>query len=203
MDHTEILREENIGIVLLAAGSSSRLGRPKQLLKYQHQTLLQHSIQAAISSIASKVIVILGAHAHAIKSEIDWHNIPIVVNLHWQEGMASSIRCGINSMIEINPAIEGIIIMVCDQPHISAVLLNKLFTTYQHTKKKIIPCGYENIIGTPVFFHRSFFPELLQLSGDMGAKNIISKHADKIAIVSFPEGKIDIDTELDYQQLQK
>ena len=91
--------------------------------------------------------------------------------------------------------------MVCDQPHTSAILLNKLFDTYQQTNKEIVASGYENIIGTPVFFHKNLFPELLQLTGDKGARNLIRQYADKVEVVPFPEGKIDIDTEQDYRKL--
>ena len=195
------ITKSNFAIVLLAAGSSSRLGRPKQLLKYNNHTLLQHSLQIAIESNATRYVVVLGAHAESIKEEIDHQNIHIAVNLNWQEGMASSIHCGIKAMAEIDPSVEGIIIMVCDQPHTSAILLNKLFDTYQQTNKEIVASGYENIIGTPVFFHKNLFPELLQLTGDKGARNLIRQYADKVEVVPFPEGKIDIDTEQDYRKL--
>ena len=195
------IEKGNFGIILLAAGSSSRLGRPKQLLKYNSHTLLQHSLQIAIASNAHNIVVVLGAHAENIKEDIDHQNIHIAINSSWQEGMASSIHCGIKAMAEISPSVEGIIIMVCDQPHTSTILLNKLLDTYQQTKKEIVASGYENIIGTPVYFHRSLFPELLQLAGDKGARNLIRRYADKVEVVPFPEGKIDIDTELDYREL--
>ena len=195
------ITNSNFGIILLAAGSSSRLGRPKQLLKFHSHTLLQHSLKIAIASNANKIVVVLGANAENIKKEIDYKNIHIAVNSRWQEGMASSIRCGINAMIEINPSMEGVIIMVCDQPHTSTILLNTLLATYQQTKKEIVASGYENIIGTPVFFHRSLFTELLQLTGDMGARRLILQYANKVEVVPFPEGKIDIDTEQDYRKL--
>ena len=195
------LTKSNVGIVLLAAGSSSRLGRPKQSLKYNNQTLLQHSLQIAIASNSTKHVVVLGAHAESIKEEIDYQNIHVALNSRWQEGMASSIFCGIKAISTIAPFIEGVIIMVCDQPYTSTILINRLLTTHQQTKKEIVACGYENIIGTPVFFHRSLFPELLQLAGDMGARNLIRQYADKVQVVPFPEGKIDIDTEEDYREL--
>lgn len=203
MDNSVINKEKCIGIVLLAAGNSTRLGRPKQLLPYLHQSLLQYSLKAALASEASDVTLVLGAHAATIKNNLDGFDLNIVLNTNWQEGMASSIRCGIEEIIKINPLVEGVIIMVCDQPYITTALLNKLIATHAETEKEIVPSSYENIFGTPVLFHRSLFKELLQLRGDMGAKKLMRKYADKIAAVSFPEGKTDIDTELDYQQLSK
>ena len=154
------IKKNNFGILLLAAGSSSRLGRPKQLLKYNNQTLLQHNLNVAIGSDVNEIVVVLGAHAEGIKDKINLPNIHIAYNADWQEGMASSIRCGLNRMTEINPTIEGVIIMVCDQPHTSTILLNELLTTYQKINKQIISCAYENTSGPPVFFHRSLFPEI-------------------------------------------
>ncbi len=193
----------NFGVVLLAAGNSTRLGRPKQLVRYNNQTLLQHNVQVAIGSDARDVVVVTGAYAESIKLEIENLNIHIFFNSHWQEGMASSIRCGLKMLIEINPSIEGVIVMVCDQPHTSIFLLNQLITTYQETKKEIVSSDYKNILGPPVFFHRSIFPDLLKLSGNLGAKHLISTYAHKVAVVPFPKGSIDIDTEEDYQKLLK
>ena len=197
------IKKNNFGIVLLAAGSSSRLGRPKQLLEYNNQTLLQHNLEIAINSDANEIVVVLGAHLEGIKNKIDFTNIHLTYNSDWQEGMASSIRSGINMLTELNPTVEGVIIMVCDQPHTTSKLLNELLTTYLSSNKQIVSSAYENTLGPPVFFHRNMFPELLKLSGEMGAKKLITQYVGEVEIVNFPKGKIDIDTEFDYRQLLK
>lgn len=194
--------KKQIGIVLLAAGGSSRLGCLKQSLPYHGQTLLQYSLQQALSSKAKAVIVVLGAHANTLKNDLNPNTVHIVVNTGWQEGMASSIRCGITAIVEIVPAVEGVILMVCDQPHVSASLLNELIRAHETTGKAVVASSYENTFGPPVFLHRTLFEELLQLTGDVGARSIVRHHADSVAVVPFPEGTFDIDTEADYERIK-
>lgn len=200
---TEAGNKSNIGIILLAAGGSSRLGRPKQLLPYRGQTLLQYSLQQAIASKAQPVVVVLGAEADTLRNEIQENNVQVVANDEWQEGMASSIRCGIKAFTETTSSAEGIILMVCDQPFVTASLLNELATTHEKTGKAIVASGYENTFGPPVFFHRSLFEELLQLKGDTGARNIVRQHTADAEVIPFPEGTHDIDTEADYEKLKR
>jgi molybdenum cofactor cytidylyltransferase len=191
----------NNGVILLAAGESSRLGTLKQLLPYAGQTLLQHSLHAAIVSGAHNIVVVLGADADILKEEIKSNNVNVVINTEWQEGIASSIRYGIKTLLRINPFVEGTVLMLCDQPHVTSALINNLMITYQQTGKLIVACNYGNTFGPPVFFHKKIFPELLMLTGNVGAKSLISKHADDVEFVLFPEGSIDVDTEADYQKL--
>jgi molybdenum cofactor cytidylyltransferase len=101
----------------------------------------------------------------------------------------------------MNPLAKGLILMVCDQPYVSAALLNDLLATHYNTGKPIVTSGYAGTVGPPTLFHRSIFPELLQLQGDAGARSVLNKHRDEVEIVSFPQGRQDIDTEEDYQRL--
>ena len=196
-------KEEQIGIILLAAGDSSRLGHPKQLLRYKGQTLLQHSLHKALTSNAQSVVVVLGANADIFQEEITGDKIHVVINADWQEGMASSIRTGIRAITEINAPLQGVILLVCDQPFINATLLNNLITAHQKTGKKIIACSYGNTFGPPVFFYQSLFSELLQLRGDTGARSIIRQHIDNVEAIPFPEGTFDIDTNADYEKIKR
>ncbi len=196
-------RDQNIGVILLAAGASSRLGTPKQLLAYAGQTLLQYSLQVAKDSVAGPIVVVLGAQADTIKSEVNNTDVHIVVNEDWSEGMASSIRYGVKALLESNPGIEGAILMVCDQPYVTASVLKELIAAHQKTGKPIITCGYAHTYGPPTLFHKSMFSELLQLQGDVGARSILGKHTDQVEIISFPEGTVDIDTPADYQKLSE
>jgi molybdenum cofactor cytidylyltransferase len=197
-----ISNEKKVGLILLAAGASERLGRPKQLLTYRGQTLLQHSLNTAIASQAQPVAVILGANSEVLKNEIKDFNAHVVMNVEWMEGMASSIRCGIQAVTEINIAVEGILLMVCDQPFVTSDLLNELIMTHKNTGKQIVACAYEASFGPPVFFHQSLFEELLQLKGDTGARSILGQHTDMVEIIPFPQGTFDVDTEADYERLK-
>lgn len=201
MMSTEKIKTTNISVILLAAGESSRLGRPKQLLPYDGQTLLQHSLQVANASNAHPIVVVLGAHADAIKGETDNNTAHVVINAEWQEGMASSIRSGIKALVEISPSAEGAILMVCDQPFVTPSLLNDLIAAHHGTGHLIVTCGYENMFGPPTLFHKSMFPELLRLKGDTGARSVLRQHADAVEVIPFPEGNLDIDTAADYQKL--
>lgn len=193
---------EQVGIILLAAGASLRLGKPKQLLPYKGQTLLRNSLDEALASNAQLVVVVLGANADIIQKEITTDEVHVAINADWQEGMTSSIRTGIKAINEINPAIEGIILSVCDQPFINTALLNNLITTHKKTNKGIVACIYENTFGPPVFFHQLFFSELLRLKGDAGARSIVQQHIGDVEAVPFPEGAFDIDTNDDYEKIR-
>jgi molybdenum cofactor cytidylyltransferase len=193
----------NTGTILLAAGSSSRLGRPKQLLVYDGQTLLQHSLEAANASGLSPVILVLGADAETIQQHVGGVDAHVVVNANWKEGMASSIRFGIETLMNISSSAEGAVIMMCDQPFVTATLLNNLIDSHNKTGKPVVTCSYADTYGPPTFFHKSIFPELLQLKGDIGARSIVKQHANEVQAVVFPKGDVDVDTEVDYEKLSK
>src|SRR5688572_9569620 len=142
------------------------MGRPKQLLPYKGKSLLEHTVDTANDADANPVIVVLGASAAVLEKEIDEKKVHIVENKEWQEGMASSIRCGLNTLLQIAPSSDAVILMVCDQPFISASLLNELITTQKNTGKLIVTSQYENTIGSPALFYKTIFPELLKLKGD-------------------------------------
>lgn len=193
----------NIAVIILAAGESSRLGSPKQLLQYDGKTLLGHTIQVARDSIARPVVVVLGSNEDLIKTTIDKKGLHIVVNKEWEEGMASSLRCGIKELLRIDPLTTGAVIMLCDQPFVTAFLVNELASVHEETGKEIIASSYGNILGAPTFFHKNLFPELLLLKGDVGAKAIIRQHPLEVQTVDFSKGHIDIDTTDNHENLVK
>jgi molybdenum cofactor cytidylyltransferase len=189
-------------VVLLAAGSSSRLGSPKQLLRYKGKSFLENMVSAAIGTNLSPVIVVLGAHAESLRDEISGNNVHIIINQLWDEGIASSIRCGIQALEKINPVCYGVILMVCDQPYITTDLLNGLVIVQEKSGRPLVAAYYSNIAGTPALFHKIFFPELLALKGDKGAGKILQQQPDKLATISFPMGAFDIDTTENYEKIE-
>lgn len=188
-------------IVVLAAGASTRLGRPKQLLQYKDKTLLQHSVEAAISTGIANVLVVTGCYADLISEQINNMLVDITVNEKWRDGMASSIVCGLNFLLPKYPLVDGVIFMMSDQPFVSAALLNTLLITQQQTGKAMAASSYNNTLGVPALFHKNVFPQLLRLSGDAGARKILQQHSSEVATVSFALGNIDIDTPDDYEKL--
>jgi molybdenum cofactor cytidylyltransferase len=188
-------------IVIIAAGASTRLGSPKQLLKYNDVNLIQHAIDEALATDAQKVVVVLGSEAENISENINRKQAHILYNKNWEEGMASSIRTGVEQAKLLSPSIDAVILMVCDQPYATASLLKNLVAQHIDTGKPIVASQYKETLGTPVLFHKTFFAELLKLNGDTGAKKIIIENKDQVQQVRFPLGDIDIDNIADYEML--
>lgn len=193
----------SIAVIILAAGRSARLGSPKQLLSYRGKTLLQHTIDTALESQASPILVVLGSGKDAIKKELEQKQVFILENSSWESGMASSISCGITNLQELAPESKAAILMVCDQPFVNAKLLNNLITKHKDTRQSIVASSYANTLGTPALFHQSLFSELLVLEGESGAKSLIKKYSLQTGFVSFDQGSIDIDTRENYRNLPK
>ncbi|MBC7759333.1 MAG: nucleotidyltransferase family protein [Phormidesmis sp. FL-bin-119] len=194
---------ESFAVIILAAGNSSRLGSPKQLLPYAEKTLLQHAIDNAKESRANHVIVVLGSRKPLIENKIDHDEIIVVENLNWGSGIASSIKAGVNALKEIPTETDGVILMVCDQPFANAEILKRLVHEQARSGKAIVGCSYQNTKGIPALFHKSTFSKLLSLEGDTGAKKLFEKYKEEASFISFQDGGIDIDTTEDYKNLTK
>lgn len=165
--------------------------------------MLQQQVDVAHSSNARPVVVVLGAHDDVIISEVDKEKAHVAINSLYKEGMASSISRGLHTLLEISGNIDAAIVMVCDQPFVTPALLNELAQKYRATCKPIITCSYANTFGPPTLFDKTMFDKLLQLEGDVGARRVVQQHFDKVDMVTFPQGEIDIDTEEDYDNLVK
>jgi molybdenum cofactor cytidylyltransferase len=191
-----------IGLVLLAAGPSTRLGEPKQQLLYQGETLLQRALHTALNSECQPVVLVLGAYAESLLPAIPAGAVRVILNPTWSEGMASSIRMGLLELQHTEPRLEGVIFMLCDQPFVEPSLLNNLIRQKQLTGKEIIACSYQDTIGTPALFSQAFFSEILTLQGQEGAKKLLFEHSPAVATITFEGGAFDIDTPADYTALQ-
>ena len=194
------MKSNLIGIILLAAGASSRLGEAKQLLEFQNQTLLRRSAETALQ-ISANVVVTLGARSEIIRLEIEDLPLKIAENKSWETGMGGSIKIGLAKLIETRSNLKGVIIMVCDQPFADANLLEKLIAKRQETNALIVAAEYENTRGVPALFAAKMFPELLALESSDGAKTLLKKYRKQVISVPFPEGAFDIDTLADYEKL--
>jgi len=189
------------GIIILAAGNSSRLGRPKQLLPYQRKTLLSHVIAESLAASLHPVVVVTGAYHAEIQDSLPGQPAHLVYNAHWQTGMASGIVAGLNKILAVDPHSRTLIIAVCDQPYISAELFQALVDTHTISGKGLIACAYSETTGTPVLFDHRYFKELSTLAGDAGAKQLLKRYPADRMTIPFPQGSIDIDTEEDFQRL--
>ncbi len=189
------------GIIILAAGNSSRLDRPKQLLKYKESTLLKNTISEALKVENSSVIVVTGSNHEVIEKEISVPEITFSFNQYWETGMSSSIVKGVSQLLAINPHCEQCILSVCDQPFVTSFIFESLILESNKTKKGIAASAYSETLGTPVLFQKKYFQELLELKGKEGAKKLIKKYIGDVVSVPFEKGNIDIDTEEDYSKL--
>jgi molybdenum cofactor cytidylyltransferase len=188
------------GIVLLAAGASARLGNPKQLVLYKGKTLLQHTLDVALE-LSGKVFVILGAGAAEVQKELETGPARVILNEQWEEGIGSSIRSGVECLKAVYPDAEGVMFLVCDQPHLTATILRNLIARQHETRRAIVASTYSDATGIPALFHRKYFQELEALKGDAGAKKLMLLHPEEVASIDFPLGSIDIDTPDDYKKL--
>ncbi|MBB4802294.1 molybdenum cofactor cytidylyltransferase [Flavobacterium nitrogenifigens] len=193
--------QNKTAIVILAAGNSSRLGRPKQLLEYKESTLLRNTISEALKVENSFLILVTGSNNNLIEKELNSVEITVAFNSDWQSGMSSSIIKGIQKVLDLNSNCESCILSVCDQPFLTNAIFENLMKESETTKKGIAASAYSKALGTPVLFHKKYFEELLQLKGQEGAKKLINKYADDVVAVPFEKGNIDIDTEEDYEKL--
>lgn len=203
-------RSISLGVILLAAGASVRLGKPKQLLAWKGQTLLQY-VLSQVQSIElpelkeKKIAIVLGAHASSITPSItpalasdvrDTANT-LVYNEQWQSGMASSLRCGIKALQEQGD-IDALLLCLCDQPFITSAHFEKLLTALMIESKGIVASHYRDTDGVPAVFATKYHSALAALQGDQGARALLKLHADDMLSVDCPEAAWDIDTHEDY-----
>jgi molybdenum cofactor cytidylyltransferase len=187
------------GIILLAAGSSSRLGRAKQLIEFQGKTLIQKAIDEANKCQADCLVVVLGSNHELIQTGFESSSAPFIINPDWQQGMSSSMQAGLRFLME-KEEIDQVLLMLCDQPFVDASLLNQLITAKATFGKGIVAAAYSNTLGVPALFDRRYFEELLQLTGSEGAKKVIFNHQAEVHSLDFQLGAVDLDTEEDVSQ---
>lgn len=188
-------------ILVIAAGQSKRLGRPKQLLELEGEYLINRLIRTIEAAGPVPIVLVLGAHADLIREKLAPSTAVIVQNQNWQTGMAGSINTGLEFIQQEYSSADAVMIVVCDQPYLKTSHIISLLDLQEQTGKAIVASYYDGIMGTPALFHKGYFDALLQLKGDSGAKKIVQQYPEEVASFTFDEASIDIDTEEDYQQL--
>lgn len=189
------------GIILLAAGASSRMGQPKQLLRFEGETLLRRAAQTAVEARLGPVIVVLGHRAADMEPEISGLRVHIAFNPDWSRGIGSSIRCGVQKLKIIRPDANRTIILLCDHPLIRPEHLGALVDAYRQSKLPVCIASFREEMGPPVLLAASVFADLSTLEDGRGAKSLWINRPDLVCKVSCPEAGIDIDTPEDYARL--
>lgn len=181
----------NLHIVVLAAGGSVRLGQPKQLVQLGGRPAL-HIVLTTASLIAGHAVtVVVGAHARELTHLLSHTTASVVVNRHWEEGLASSLRCGVNSL---PGTCDAVLILLGDQVMVTSDDLKRLVSAWHTSRESVAAATYERHVGVPAIFPRSCFADLAALRGDQGARGIIERNRDRLVRVPMPNAAIDLDT---------
>lgn len=184
----------NIPVILLAAGNSSRLGQPKQLLRWGKQTLIEHQIQSFLQT-GEDVIVVLGASADLILPLLQKYSVTVAINHAWESGMAGSVVCGIEALQHNHPTADGVLVALVDQPLVPLSHYQDIISGFQRGKQQIIAStSKEDWLGVPALFDKCYFSELCNLRGEKGAKSLIQKYSGQIKVIECNEIIKDIDT---------
>jgi len=189
-----------VAAVILAAGASSRLGQPKQLLRFDGESLLCRTARLASAAGCAPVFVVLGCAAEQVRRELAGLPATALVNENWTEGMGSSLRCGMAAAALHQPPLHAVLLLVCDQPRLTAEHLQTLLDRHVHGKAPITASFYGQRDGVPAVFARALFPQLLACSGDRGARDLIRTHAGRIQRLPWPGGELDIDRPEDLER---
>jgi len=201
-----MVSERSVAFVVLAAGGSSRLGRPKQLLPFRGRTLLRHAVEVAVEAARAPtagesvddpaIVVVLGADAERMRAELHGLPVEVAVNADWAGGLSSSVRAGLGAAGDAG----GVLFVAADQPFVTADLLRRVVAAFR-AGAPIVACAYAGTLGVPALFDRTLFGELASLEGDAGARRVIEGHRDVVRVVAFERGAADVDSPGDVDSL--
>lgn len=204
-------QQQSTAAIILAAGSSSRMGggRHKLLLPLHDRPVLAHAIDAALASQARPLVIVLGHQAEQVRTKIFTgkihQEIIIVENPDYLQGMSTSMHLGIQVLIsnDYTKNVDSALIVLGDQPLLTPQVIDSLITTYRTTGKHIVAPLYEGKRGSPVLFDKSYFPELLEITGDEGGRKVLERHREDVGAVEMNDtvANFDVDTWEAYQQV--
>jgi molybdenum cofactor cytidylyltransferase len=188
-------------VIVLAAGESSRMGSPKQLLEFRGKPLIRHAVETALASGCTAVVVVLGAHAAVVRAALDGvaagsKIMCFVGNPRWAEGMGSSIQAGLAEAVALG--VEGVVLALADQPMVTPEMLDWLVGEHTRTGLPIVASRYSGTVGVPVYFAKERFAALQALAPDQGCKGVILKGGESSFLVDCPAAAVDVDTPGDY-----
>lgn len=194
------LRQSSIGAILLAAGSSSRLGQPKQLLPFNGIPLVRHVAMQALGSRLAGLTVVVGHEADAVREALAGLSITIVENPSYKSGQSTSLKSG---LLTFSRQLQAVLILLVDQPFVDTALIDQIIALYEETGAPIVAPRFKGRRGNPVLFDASLLPELMTVSGDAGARDIIARHRDRLVSLPISDDRyfLDIDTWEDYQNI--
>ncbi|GAC1586126.1 MAG: molybdenum cofactor cytidylyltransferase [Ktedonobacteraceae bacterium] len=198
--------------ILLAAGRSSRMGQGlhKLLLPLGGRSVLAHVVETVLASQAQPLVVVLGYQAEQVRtlltpytSKLNTSKLTVIENPDYQQGMSTSLRKGVETLMSSYPAVNGALIVLGDQPLMTPHILDSMIETKQTAGKRITVARYRGKRGNPTLFDASLFPELLEMTGDEGGRKVLERHRQEIAILDMEDEtpNYDVDTCEAYQQV--
>jgi len=201
-----MMQRVSIAALVLAAGSASRFGSPKQLARIDGDTLIRRACLTALAAGCAPVLVITGANSESMSREVDDLPLTMVLNSEWSKGIGSSVRAGIRTLVEKETAAAALL-MLADQPFITAQHLRLLIDGFRDSQSLVIASEYFDegrlIQGVPAIFASSLFQELMQLDDKAGAKCVIMRRRADALFIPMPAAAIDIDTQSDLLRVQR
>lgn len=187
-----------VAAVVLAAGGSIRLGRPKQLVRVTDQPLVWRATKAALDAGCKPVVVVVGAHAEAVGAAVADLPVHRVLNRIWAQGVGTSISCGVRAIEAGQPA--GCIVIPCDQPRLTPGVLSALIERFRKGQSAAVTCAYAGTIGPPTLFGSLLLSQVTNLQGDTGARRVLQE-CSSMATIEFPGGALDVNTQDDLNAL--
>lgn len=186
----------NFAIVILAAGNSSRMGQPKQLLDFGGRPLIRHAAEVAIASLGRPVVVVCGQYEPETRHALAGLPVQIAGNPAWEGGMGTSIQAGLRALE--NQPLDGAILTLGDLPLLTADTYDNLILSHLSSSRPIVASSYAGTFGVPVLFSKQFFPALAALAPHQGCKGVIQTNLPDTLQIACPEAEADIDTPADY-----
>jgi molybdenum cofactor cytidylyltransferase len=198
---TDIAKTSAVWGILLAAGTSSRLGEPKQLLRFRGQPLVRHVAEQALASRLAGLTVVVGNRASDVTEALAGLSVAVADNPSFQQGQSTSLRAGLVAFPR-DPA--AAMVLLVDQPFVDAGLIDRLIGLYEESGAAIVAPRFGSQRGNPVIFDRTLLPELLMVVGDTGAREVIARHRERLVTLELPNGEafVDVDTWEDYRKLE-
>ena len=190
--------KNKLALIILAAGSASRFGSPKQLAMLNGKRLLQYAIDTGAEVLPNATYVVLGANADTIIQAMDLSEVNVVKNEQWKSGLSSSIQ---KSVSIVGQQYTALLFVAADQVLISSAHLKLLVDAWQKRPSCLVASEFSSEIGIPAIFPKRYYKELLSIKGDQGAKGVLKSHRQSVISVSIPEAAVDIDTQAELQKM--
>jgi molybdenum cofactor cytidylyltransferase len=190
-----------VAALILAAGASSRMGRPKQLLDWDGRPLVRVAAEVALAARLDPLLVVVGGAQAAVAEALAGLPLQMIANPDYAAGQSTSLRAGVAAL---GPDADAVVVLLGDQPFVTTAIVDRLVAEWQASRAAIVAPTYAGQRGNPVLFARAVFPELLAIQGDQGARGVLAADRSRVHLVAFddPRPLADIDTPEDYERLR-